>query len=134
MIYGEFCAFLGSFLPFFRHIWHVYLLPIWQTLSANGATILCKRQEAAPSRLLFVGLGPQKRSLAAGAGAVAPVFSWFSPSPPLNGLFAFVLQVLPVLISASVRPHLVHLSPACSPPPPWGAFNWGAGEWGPTPL
>ena len=23
---------------------------------------------------------------------------------------------------------------ACSPPPPWGAFNWGAGEWGPAPL
>ena len=22
----------------------------------------------------------------------------------------------------------------CSPPPPWGAFNWGAGEWGPAPL
>ena len=21
-----------------------------------------------------------------------------------------------------------------SPPPPWGAFNWGAGEWGPAPL
>ena len=20
-----------------------------------------------------------------------------------------------------------------SPPPPWGAFNWGAGEWGPAP-
>ena len=19
-------------------------------------------------------------------------------------------------------------------PPPWGAFNWGAGEWGPAPL
>ena len=45
-----------------------------------------------------MGLGPQKRSLAAGAGAVAPMFSWFSPSPPLNGLFAFVLLVLPVLI------------------------------------
>ena len=45
-----------------------------------------------------MGLGPQKRSLAAGAGAVAPVFSWISPSPPLNGLFAFVLLVLPVLI------------------------------------
>ena len=21
-----------------------------------------------------------------------------------------------------------------SPPPPWGAFNWRAGEWGPAPL
>ena len=28
-----------------------------------------------------------------------------------------------------------HKAPsACSPPPPWGAFNWGAGEWGPAPL
>ena len=23
---------------------------------------------------------------------------------------------------------------ARSPPPPWGALNWGAGEWGPAPL
>ena len=60
MNYGEFCAFLGSFLPFFRHIWHVYLLPIWQTFSASGATILCKRQEAAPARLRFCGAWPTK--------------------------------------------------------------------------
>ena len=24
--------------------------------------------------------------------------------------------------------------PTRSPPPPWGAFNWGAGEWGPALL
>ena len=47
---------------------------------------------------VFVGRGPQKRTLAAGAGAVDPVFSWFSPSPPLNGRFAFVFLFLPVFI------------------------------------
>ena len=29
--------------------------------------------------------------------------------------------------------HVVPVS-SRSPPPPWGAFNWGAGEWGPAPL
>ena len=28
MIYGQFCAFFVSFLPYFCHIWHIYLLPI----------------------------------------------------------------------------------------------------------
>ena len=30
--------------------------------------------------------------------------------------------------------HSTACSGTCSPPPPWGAFNWGAGEWGPAPL
>ena len=60
MIYGQFPRFLAVFCHFFRHIWHVYLLPIWQTFSANGATILCKRQEAAPARLRFCGAWPTK--------------------------------------------------------------------------
>ena len=62
-----------------------------------------------------MGLGPQKRSLAAGACAVDPVFSWLSPSPPMDGLFNFVFFVLPVVIrTVAVRPRLVQLSPARS--------------------
>ena len=41
-------------------IWHVYLLPIWQAFFANGATMLCKRHEAAPARLCFCGAWPTK--------------------------------------------------------------------------
>ena len=52
--------FLAVFCHFFRHIWHVYLLPIWQAFFANGATILCKRHEAAPARLRFCGAWPTK--------------------------------------------------------------------------
>ena len=52
--------FLAVFCHFFRHIWHVYLLPIWQAFFANGATMLCKRHEAAPARLRFCGAWPTK--------------------------------------------------------------------------
>ena len=75
-----------------------------------------------------MGLGPQKRSLAAGACTVDPVFSWFSPSPPLDGYFAFVFLVLPVLIqTAALRPNLVQLSPACSNSPRRGLASVGVG-------
>ena len=56
MTYGKFLRFLTVFC----HIWHVYLLPIWQAFSANRATMLCKRQEAAPARLRFCGAWPSK--------------------------------------------------------------------------
>ena len=76
-----------------------------------------------PLGSVFVGLGPQKRRLAAGACAVDLVFSCFSPSLPLDILFAFVFFVLPVIIrTVAVRPHLVQLSPACSLSPPTGGF------------
>ena len=52
--------FLAVCCRSFRHIWHVYLLPIWGAFSANGATILCKRQEAAPARHRFCGAWPTK--------------------------------------------------------------------------
>ena len=75
MIYGQFYAFFGSFLPFFFAIFGMYtcspsgkpFLPIGQPYCAKGRRQL-------PLGSVFVGLGPQKRSLAAGAGAVAPVF------------------------------------------------------------
>ena len=60
MIYHQFCVFLAVYCHFFRHIWHVYLLPIWQAFSANRATILCKRQVAAPARLRLCGAWPTK--------------------------------------------------------------------------
>ena len=56
----NFVRFLAVFCHFFRHIWHVYLLPNWQAFFANGATVLCKRHEAAPARLRFCGAWPTK--------------------------------------------------------------------------
>ena len=38
----------------------VYLLPILQAFSANGATIWGKKQAAAPARLRFCGAWPTK--------------------------------------------------------------------------
>ena len=84
-----------------------------------------------PLGSVFVGLGPQMRRLAASACAVDPVFSCFSPSLPLDIVFAFVFFVLPVIIrTVAVRPHLVQLSPAYSNPPRRGLASVGVGVLG----
>ena len=78
-----------------------------------------------------MGLGPQKRSLAAGAGAVDPVFSWFSRSPPLNGPFAFVFFVLPFSSEHPCDPASYNFPPLVQFPPAGGWLLWGSGCWGP---
>ena len=84
--------------------------PIGQPFWARGT-----RQHMLGS--VFVGLSPQKRSLAAGAGAVDPVFSWFSPSPPLNGLFACVFLVLPFSSDHPCDPISCNFPPLVQSPP-----------------
>ena len=49
MIYSQFCAFFGSFLPFFSPYLACILAAHLASLFANGATMLCRRHEAAPS-------------------------------------------------------------------------------------
>ena len=78
-----------------------------------------------------MGLGPQKRSLAAGACAVEPVFFeffFFSASAwfflPLCSLSSVVMQTV------AVRPPFVQLSPACSNPPRRGLASVGVGVLG----
>ena len=60
MIYGQFCAFFGSFLPFFSPYLACILAAHLASLFANGATMLCRRHEAAPARLRFCGAWPTK--------------------------------------------------------------------------
>ena len=62
---------------------------------ANSVFTVISYALASHSRTLSIHRSPHNMSF---AGAVDPAFSWFSPSPPLNGLFAFVFLVLPVLI------------------------------------
>ena len=80
-----------------------------------------------------MGRGPQKRSLAAGAGAVDPVFSWFSPSPPLNGLFAFVFLSSPFSSEHPCDPTSCNFPPLVHRPPHGGLLIGGPGNGAPPP-
>ena len=86
-----------------------------------------------PLGSLFVGLGRQKRSLAAGASAVDPVFSWFSPSPPLNGLFAFVFLSSPFSSEHPCYTTSCNFPPLVHPPPHGGLIIGGLGNGAPPP-
>ena len=122
--------FLAVFCHFFRHIWHVYLLPIWQAFFANGATMLCKRHEAAPARLRFCGAWPTKTEPSgrrwrrcSRVFMVFPfsAFEWSfclcAPCPPRSHL------------STRATPPRA-ISPACSIPPRRGLASVGVGVLG----
>ena len=123
--------FLAVFCHFFRHIWHVYLVPIWQAFFANGATILCKRHEAAPARLRFCGAWPTKTE---------PSGRRWRRCSRVFMVFFFSAFEWSFCLCAPCPPRS-HLSTRAAPPraisrrlfnpPPWGLFSGGRRGVGP---
>ena len=128
MIYGQFLCIFWQFFAIFFAIFGMYTCcPSGKPFPPMRQPYWATSRRQHPLGSVFVGLGAQKRSLAAGASAVPPVFSWFSPSPPLTSLFAFVLLSSPFSSEHPCDPTSCNFPPLVQSPPLGAVFWWASG-------